>query len=115
MKGFGFRLKNLRENAGYTKTELSKLLGFSPNVYGTYEREERSPSLDTVCKLSEIFNVSVDYLICGKDDSKHNYKDNRFENILQVIQYFKKHGIHSPFIADIDSWNGLPAEAFHDL
>jgi transcriptional regulator with XRE-family HTH domain len=57
VKGFGLRLENLREKYGYSKVEMSLKLGFSQNVYGAYEREEKRPSLETIIKLADIFHV----------------------------------------------------------
>ncbi|WP_052400631.1 helix-turn-helix domain-containing protein [Oceanobacillus jeddahense] len=67
MKGFGLRLENLREKHGYSRVEISYKLGFSQNVYGSYEREKRRPSLETIIKLADIFGVSLDYLIRGEE------------------------------------------------
>ena len=67
MNGFGLRLENLREKHGYSKVQISYKLGFSQNVYGSYEREARRPTLETMIKLADIFQVSLDYLIRGNE------------------------------------------------
>lgn len=58
MKGFGLRLENLREKHGYSKVEISSKLGFSANVYGSYEREARRPSLETVVKNVKVVTLT---------------------------------------------------------
>ena len=30
----------------------------------TYEREEREPDIDTLCRLAGFFGVTVDYIVC---------------------------------------------------
>lgn len=67
----GWRLENLREESGYTQKEVSYKLGFSSNVYGTYEREERQPAYETLAELADLYNVSLDYLIRG-NESRNN-------------------------------------------
>ncbi|WP_080873430.1 helix-turn-helix domain-containing protein [Oceanobacillus timonensis] len=67
MKGFGMRLENLRDKHGYSKVEISYKLGFSQNVYGSYERETRRPTFETMIKLADIYGVSLDYLIRGDE------------------------------------------------
>lgn len=59
---FNLRLENLREKSGYTKKEVSKMLGFSANVYGAYERGERRPSIETRAhiKLNEFLKLVKD-------------------------------------------------------
>lgn len=69
--GLGWRLENLREESGYTKKEISNKLGFSSNVYGTYEREERQPAYETLAALADLFDVSLDYLIRGSKYQKN--------------------------------------------
>lgn len=83
----GLRLENLREKRGLTKIDLSLRLGFSANVYGSYEREERRPSLETMVKLADIFNVSLDYLIRGEEfQNPNNFLDEaEFQKIKQLF------------------------------
>lgn len=57
------RIKELRLNAGLTQKELANKLGCNQTAVGKYEREELEPNLDTLKKLSSIFECSVDYLI----------------------------------------------------
>lgn len=60
---FGKRLKHLRDKRGMTQKEVADILGLTPKAVGFYESEERQPSQETLIKLSEIFDVSVDYLL----------------------------------------------------
>lgn len=58
------RIKFLREEIGYTQQQLADKLESSKSVIGLYESETRKPSLEVLVKLSEIFNCSIDYLLC---------------------------------------------------
>lgn len=61
---FGDRLKKLREDKGLIQAELGKLIGVSDRVVGYYEANDRFPKKpETLQKISEVFNVSVDYLL----------------------------------------------------
>jgi len=61
---FGDRLKKLREDKGLIQVELGKLIGVSDRVIGYYESNDRIPKKqETFQKISEVFNVSVDYLL----------------------------------------------------
>lgn len=103
MDKFGLRLENLREQYGYTKKEVSFKLGFSANVYGSYEREERRPSFETLIKLADLYDVSLDYLIRGKEYSSEETSDdiNAFKTILK---HFNEQGFDKPFIIDHEKW-----------
>ncbi|WP_339234535.1 helix-turn-helix transcriptional regulator [Oceanobacillus sp. FSL W7-1281] len=88
MKGFGLRLENLRDKYDYSKTEISSKLGFTDNVYGSYEREDRRPSFETVIKLADIFDVSIDYLIRGEE---YQPKDEEmYEDVAQLLHIVKE-------------------------
>ena len=61
------RIKLLREECGYTQQDLANKLDSSKSVIGLYESETRKPSLEILVKLSEIFNCSIDYILCKSD------------------------------------------------
>lgn len=112
MEDFGLRLENLREKAGYTKKEMSELLGFTANVYGSYERGDRRPSLETVVKLADIFNVSLDYLLRGQE---YKREDSLNKNIQEVVTLFQENGISKPYITEINKWRSLSKEDLKEL
>ena len=60
---FPKRLKELRLEAGYTQTALAELLHIKQQSYIRYEYGTGEPNLQTLVTLSEIFGVSVDYLL----------------------------------------------------
>lgn len=75
MTGFGIRLKQLRRNTDITQRELADIVGVVPSAIGKYERLPNSyPSVEVLIKLSEYFNVTVDYLLKGVQTN------NTFEN-----------------------------------
>lgn len=64
---FGERLKNLRDSVGLTQTQLANKVQLSkPNIC-KYEKGTVEPSIETLLKFSELFNVSLDYLLCKTD------------------------------------------------
>lgn len=62
----GSRLKHLRSLSGKTQGELSKQLYVTASSIGMYERDERTPSTDVLKKYSQLFDVSLDYIL-GND------------------------------------------------
>jgi len=79
--GFGIRLAMLRKERKISQGELAKKVGIHPNVLGRYEREETTPSIDIVTKLSDALNVSLDYLV-GKVDVELD--KNLIEKIITI-------------------------------
>ena len=62
------RIKQLRDENIITQEELAKKLNLSSKgIVSMYEKEDRKPSLEVLVKLSEIFNCSIDYILCKTD------------------------------------------------
>ena len=58
-------LKELRQQKNLTQQELATTLDINLSSYQKYERPNNTikPSLDTLIKLADYYNVSVDYLL----------------------------------------------------
>ena len=61
------RITQLRRNLCLSQLQLAQKLSISPSALGMYEQSRRTPSLDTLVSMSQIFNVSLDYLITGSE------------------------------------------------
>lgn len=56
------RLRDLREDADKTQTEIVEYLGTTAQYYGKYEKGERELPFSRAILLAEFYNVSLDYL-----------------------------------------------------
>ncbi len=56
-------IKKLRTSFGYTQQELADKMQLSKSTIAMLENGSRLPSVDTLVKLSNIFNVSTDYIL----------------------------------------------------
>lgn len=65
----GDTLKRLRTKKGLTSEELCSKIGIKGGSYRNYERNDRKPDYDTLVKLADFYNVSIDYLL-GRPDAK---------------------------------------------
>lgn len=57
------RIKQLREKQGYTQTELAKILGVTRSCVNAWEMGISVPSTQSLVQLSQIFDISTDYLL----------------------------------------------------
>lgn len=57
------RLKILRKEKGMTQTQVADAVGLGRQAYAYYEKGEREPSTETLCKLADFFGVTVDELL----------------------------------------------------
>lgn len=60
---FSQRLKSARKKAGYTGKEFAIKLGISYNTYITYENGSREPKQETLIKIADLLQVSIDSLL----------------------------------------------------
>lgn len=59
----GYRIKRLRKENLLSQEELGKLLGVSKVSVSGYEKGSRVPSMNTLIKLLDAFNISADYIL----------------------------------------------------
>ncbi len=59
----GERIKDLREKHNMTQTALARRLGLSRSAVNAWEMGVSIPSVPYLLELSELFRVSVDYLL----------------------------------------------------
>lgn len=68
---FGERLTELRIKNGYNKrNEFAEKLGIPSTTLRNYETDAREPGHTFLKQISELFNVSVDYLLCLTDEKE---------------------------------------------
>ena len=60
-------LKEIRKKRKYSQLKVAMDLCISREALSYYETGKRSPDIDMLVRLSEYFNVSIDYLITGKE------------------------------------------------
>lgn len=64
---FQIKLKQLRENANLSQAKLAQKLHIAQSTVGMWESGKNKPEYNTLLKIAEIFNVSIDYLTGGGD------------------------------------------------
>ena len=64
------RIRYLREDNDLTQREVSKYLNCSQQVYSNYELGQRDIPTDVLIKLSNFYNVSVDYILGTSDNPR---------------------------------------------
>lgn len=69
MSGLGVRLKRAREVKGLTQQEVANKLGVSNGTISGYERGYRDPDTDTLNKMADLYDVSLDWL-SGRDEKE---------------------------------------------
>jgi len=87
---FAERIKKLRVNKGYSQKEIAEIVGVNYVNYGRYERGLSRPSADTLTKLADAFNISVDYLLEGEqtDAAVADFNDKELLAMFKEVEKF---------------------------
>ncbi len=63
-------LIKLRKQHGKTQKDIAEFLGISRQAYAHYEIDNRQPDFDTLKRLANYFNVSIDYILDNTDNPR---------------------------------------------
>ncbi|MBO5004205.1 MAG: helix-turn-helix transcriptional regulator [Clostridia bacterium] len=91
------RIKQLREEFDFSQNDLAQKIGGAPSSIAMYEKGERKPSLEVLVKLSEIFDCSIDYILCKSDIRK---PDNQIKEEFTFAYHKEAEGLTDEEIAD---------------
>lgn len=91
------RIKSLREEMGYTQSELSRLLGITRSSVNAWELGISVPSTQYIVELAQIFKVSTDYLL-GVDHtatvSIAGLNEQDIQLVHSIINHLKNKNLH---------------------
>lgn len=73
MKILSERLKQLRLERDLIQDDIAKTLSSTRSTVGNWETGRADPDLETLVKIAELFDVSLDYLLGKSDVRKVNY------------------------------------------
>lgn len=69
-------LKELRKRKGYTQIALQMKTGIEQSLLSKFENGERIPPTETLIKLADFYNVSIDYILCRTENPEINKAPN---------------------------------------
>lgn len=105
---FNDRLKTLRIQRKMTQSELAKKIYISQPAYSKYEVGTASPNPETLSKIADALDVSVDYLL-GSDSQPARPGYIRIPVLGRVAA-----GIPIDAIEEVIDWEDISAEAAGD-
>ena len=86
----GIRVRDLRRSRGLTIEKLASELNYSLSHMSKAERGVHCYSIDLLIDISEYFNVSLDFLILGREQSSHQFKRRLRFLIQELIEIEEK-------------------------
>ena len=61
------RLKDLRKKARYSQEQVAEILNVSRQAVSKWESAQGYPDIENIIKLAQMYEVSTDYLLLGKE------------------------------------------------
>jgi len=65
----GERIKELRKKRGLNQSELAEIVKSSTTMISMIEANKSKPTIELLTEFSDFFNVSIDYLVTGKEEA----------------------------------------------
>lgn len=85
-KIFGLRMKEARENIGFSQDELARKLGMTRLSIGNYESGSQCPGLDTAIEVALQLDLSLDAIL-------REYQRNSLTKSLERVEDLDLRGI----------------------
>ena len=84
------KLAELRKQENLSLREVGEKVGLTPQAIRLYEIGEREPTIETLKKLSKLFNVSIDYLLDNEIKDKTVFTEKQKQAIIGLISLTDK-------------------------
>ena len=82
MKSIGETIAFLRKEKGMTQNELAEKMNVTDKAVSKWERDLSCPDINTISKLADVLNVSVEELLKAK---KQDYNNNKRKDLINLI------------------------------
>ena len=82
------KLKELREQHKKSQYEIAPLLNITQATYANYELGKTQPTIETLCKIADLYKVSLDYLCEHKTPYQQDlgYLDENDKTIIKLCK-----------------------------
>lgn len=80
-KTLGTMISSLRKDKGMTQLELAEIMGVTDKAVSKWERDLSCPDINSIPKLAEILEISVEDLMQGKTETREQDTKEKKENI----------------------------------
>jgi transcriptional regulator with XRE-family HTH domain len=80
------RLKAIREQIGCTPVQMATRLGITPGAYRKYETGKNFPFRNTLKRLADDFNISMDWLFFSKGPMYYKEKGQKEKELEEEVK-----------------------------
>ena len=68
-----YRFKEVRLQAGFTTVQLAQKMGVTQAAVSHWDAGKKVPGTETLCKLADLYGVTIDYLLGRSSDTGITY------------------------------------------
>jgi transcriptional regulator with XRE-family HTH domain len=98
----GLRIKELRTRQNKTQEYFASQINISTSYLALIENGKRTPTIDVLAQIVKKYNVSIDYLVFGTEESREDenshifsrlcskYSTNDISKALRLAEYYLK-------------------------
>ena len=94
----GSKIKSARLEKKLTQEQVAELLGVSRQTISNWENEKSYPDIISVIKMSDCYEVSLDYLLKGEQTMKTYYEYLEESTKCCKKQYQQKQNYYNPVL-----------------
>lgn len=105
---YGNRIAKLRDERRLTQEELAGKVGITRAALSHYENNRREPDYDTIQKIADYFQVSIDYIM-GRS-SEPTLSDGKVHDFIEQVELSEQSALEK-FELTIDGKPLTPEEA----
>lgn len=103
---FRINLKVLREERKISQAKLAKAIGVSQSTVGMWENGTNNPEHNTLLKIADFFNVSMDHLLGIEESPKKPLTTANRINVYGSVPA----GIPLEAVEDVIDWEEIPSD-----
>ena len=87
-KAFGARVKDLRKSRGWSQKQLAAQIEIRFQLLNKYEGGQHIPPIETIIKLSDTFQTTLDFLLLGNPQQEQASIDDTLFRRFQALGDF---------------------------
>ncbi|WP_079529925.1 MULTISPECIES: helix-turn-helix domain-containing protein [Halobacillus] len=113
----GNRISTLRKQEKLTQKSLAAKLNIPHQNLSNYEREFRQPDYETLQKIADYFEVTIDYLLGRSEDPSGANSDKNFDPMEELKQFMVENNMQDIDFGfyDIKKWKKLSRQDVEEI
>lgn len=92
--GMGKRLKQVRTNLKLTQAQVAEKANISINHYGNLERGKCGTCVETLVKICNAFDVTLNYILLNKEDADNDSLHDKIKKLYPKQSFYAERMLH---------------------